>query len=221
MQNEKFKSAIHEAMERDYRNLTKSSENHMFSPKFEKRMNRLIGRRNKPYYRIINTAAKRAACIAAAVLIVSSATIMSVDALRNAFIDFIVSVYEKFSTVQPINDNNSPDTIEDIYEITYDLSDFTIDYDKCDDFHRSMTYIKENSVINYSQYTKSGYDMILNTENVETTTMIINGNEAIYFMDNHNYSHIIWDNGDYIIDLSSNIDKNKLINIAKSVEKVE
>lgn len=43
MQNEKFKSAIHEAMERDYRNLTKSSENHMFSPKFEKRMKRLIG----------------------------------------------------------------------------------------------------------------------------------------------------------------------------------
>ena len=60
----------------------------------------------------------------------------------------------------------------------------------------------------------------INTENAETTAIDINGNEAVYFYDNHNYSHIIWDNGDYIIDISSNIDKNALISIAKSVEKV-
>lgn len=33
MQNEKFRNAIHEAMERDYRNLTKASEKHVFSDK--------------------------------------------------------------------------------------------------------------------------------------------------------------------------------------------
>lgn len=221
MQNEKFKSAIHEAMERDYRNLTKSSENHMFSPKFEKRMNRLIGRRNKPYYRIINTAAKRAACIAAAVLIVSSATIMSVDALRNAFIDFIVSVYERFSTVHTIDDYNSPEIIEDIYEITYDLSGYKIDYEQYDDFHRNIIYIKNDVVINYSQYIKSEFDLHINTEGVDIETVIINEHEAVYYCDNHKYGNLIWDNGYYIICLSSNINKNALINIAKSVKKVE
>lgn len=221
MQNEKFKSAIHEAMERDYRNLTKSSENHMFSPKFEKRMNRLIGRRNKPYYRIINTAAKRAACIAAAALIISSATIMSVDALRNAFIDFIVSVYEKFSIVQSINDNNSPDTIEDIYEITYDLSDFTIDYEEYNEYRRDTTYIKDDITITFTQTVKEQYNVNLNTEDTEATTISINDHEAIYFQDNHNYYHLIWDNGDYIITISANIDENALISIANSVKKVE
>jgi hypothetical protein len=34
-------------------------------------------------------------------------------------------------------------------------------------------------------------------------------------------NHIIWDNGEYIIYLSSNIDKNKLIEIADSVQKVD
>ena len=48
MQNEKFRNAIHEAMERDYRNLTKTSEKHVFSDKFEKKMHKLIQRRNKP-----------------------------------------------------------------------------------------------------------------------------------------------------------------------------
>ena len=219
MQNEKFKSAIHKAMERDYRNLTKSSENHMFSPKFEKRMKRLIGRRNKPYYRIINTAAKRAACTAAAVLIVSSATIMSVDALRNAIIDFIVSVYEKFSIIFT-EDKKAPETIEEIYNITYDLNDYTIDYHEYNEIFRNTVYVKDDYVIDFSQYTKSAYNLLINTENAETTAIDINGNEAVYFYDNHNYSHIIWDNGDYIIDISSNIDKNALISIAKSVEKV-
>ena len=43
----------------------------------------------------------------------------------------------------------------------------------------------------------------------------------MYFQDNHNYDCLIWDNGDYIIKLHSNIGKNVLINIAKSVQKVE
>lgn len=220
MQNEKFKNAIHEAMERDYRNLTKSSEKHIFSPKFEKRMKRLIKRRNKPYYRIVNTSVKRVACISAVLLIVSSAAIMSVDALRNAFIDFIVSVYEKFSIIFT-EDKKAPEIIEEIYNITYDLNDYTIDYQEYNEIFRNTVYVKDDYVIDFSQYTKSAYDLLINTENAETIAMDLNGNEAVYFYDNHNYSHIIWDNGDYIIDISSNIDKNKLINIAKSVKKVE
>lgn len=220
MQNEKFRNAIHEAMERDYRNLTNSSEKHIFSPKFEKRMKRLIKRRNKPYYRIVNTSVKRAACIAAAVLIVSSTAIMSVDALRNAFIDFIVSVYEKFSIIFT-EDKKAPEIIEEIYNITYDLNDYTIDYHEYNEIFRNTVYVKDDYVIDFSQYIKSAYDLLINTENAETIAIDLNGNEAVYFYDNHNYSHIIWDNGDYIIDISSNLDKNKLINIAKSVEKVE
>lgn len=220
MQNEKFKKAIHEAMERDYKNLTTTSENHIFSPEFEKRMNRLISCSNKPYYKIINTAAKRAACIAASVIIISSATIMSVDALRNAFIDFFVSVYEKFSIIFT-DDKKAPEIIEEIYNITYDLNNYSIDYQEYNEIFRNTVYVNDDYVIDFSQYTKSAYDLIINTENAETIAIDINGNEAVYFYDNHNYSHIIWDIGDYIIDISSNINKNKLINIAKSVEKVE
>ncbi|MDE6035449.1 MAG: hypothetical protein K2G36_06020 [Ruminococcus sp.] len=59
-------------------------------------MKKLIKRRNKPYYKMINTVGKRIACIAVLVLVVSSVTIMNVDAFRSLFSDFFVNTYEKY-----------------------------------------------------------------------------------------------------------------------------
>ena len=42
------------------------------------------------------------------------------------------------------------------------------------------------------------------------------------WVDNNKYYHLIWNNGEYVIDFrSSNIGKDELIEIAKSVQKVE
>ncbi len=65
------------------------------------------------------------------------------------------------------------------------------------------TYIKDDIVIYYKQYTKEMYDENVNTEDAEISTLIINGHEAIYFQDNNQYCNLIWDNGDYIISLGS------------------
>lgn len=184
-------------------------------------MKKLISRRNKPYYRIINTAGKRTACAAVIVLVASSVTIMNVEALRNAFSDFFISIYEKFSTVQPVEDDSAPETLEEIYAITYNLNDFEVVYNKENEYSYYITYAKDDTVIYFSQYTKEMYDSNVNTEDAEILTIDINGHKAIYFTDNQNYNHLIWDNGDYIISLGSNINKNILIEMAKSVQKVE
>ena len=222
MSNENFKKALFDALTSDYENSIPTIEEHIFSPKFEKQMKRLINRRNKPYYRIINTVGKRVACIAIVILIISSVTVMSVEALRNAVADFFVRMYEKFSTVQSVDDDDvSPKTIEDIYEITYDLSEFIIDYDYLDDYSRYITYIKDDFVIYYEQYTKEMYDKNVNTEDAEISTLLINGHEAVYFQDNHQNYNLIWDNDDYIISIGTNISKDALIEIAESVQIVE
>ena len=59
------------------------------------------------------------------------------------------------------------------------------------------------------------------TEEADIEVITINKHEAIYYMDNRNYNHLIWDNGAYIISLGSNISKSALIDIANSVQKVE
>ena len=65
------------------------------------------------------------------------------------------------------------------------------------------------------------YDENINTEGADISTININDNEAMYFHDNHQYDCLIWDNGDYILVIYSNIGKDELISIAKSVQKVE
>lgn len=93
------------------------------------------------------------------------------------------------------------------------MSGFTIDYEDYNEYSRYTTYIKDDIVIYYEQYTKEMYDENVNTEDAEIATLIINGHEAIYFQDNNQYYTLIWDNGDYIISLGSNIGKDALIEI--------
>jgi hypothetical protein len=221
MANENLKKALEKAMIPEYDELLLRNEKHVFSVEFERKMQKLIKRRNKPYYKIINTVGKRVACIVVIVLIASSVTVLSVDALRNAVADFFVSTYDKFSSVQPVEDDIAPSTIKDIYEITYDLKEYEIYYEDNTEYRRNITYIKDDILINFSQYTKDAYDINVNTEGSEITTIDINNYEAVYFLDNHNYNHLIFDNGEYIIYISSNISKNALINIAESVKKIE
>ena len=184
-------------------------------------MQKLIKRRKKPYYKLINSFRKRVACVLAIFLITSSVTIMSVEALRNTVANFFVEIYEKFTTVQSEEANDAPTIIEDIYEITYDLSGFSIDFENNNDYSRNISYVNGDISIDFQQYTKEMYDENINTENANLSTIHINDYEAIYFRDNHQYDCLIWDNGDYSMVLYSNVGKNVLIDIAQSVQKVE
>ena len=224
MKNDNFKKALYNSLIPEFSNMLPDGDEdeHVFSADFEKKMQKLIKRRNKPYYKIINTVGKRVACIVVIVLIASSVTILSVDALRNIVADFFVSTYERFSTVQSADeDKSAPATIEDIYAITYDLSDYDVIYEEKDNYSYNITYIKDDIVINFSQYTKDMYDKNINTEDAEISTIEINGTEAIIFLDNQNYYHIIINSDDYVFGIGSNIGKDALIDIAKSVQKVE
>lgn len=223
MYDDNFRKALFDALTPEYKQiLDDASDTHEFSVEFERKMQKLIKRRNKPYYKIINTVGKRVACIIVIVLLASSVTVLSVDALRNAVADFFVNIYEKFSTVQSVNeDKTAPTTIEDIYAITYDLSDYDVIYEEKDNYSYNITYIKDDVVIDFLQYTKDMYDQNVNTENAEISTISITSKEAIIFLDNQSYYHLIWDNGDYILSVGSNISKDALIDIAESVQKVE
>lgn len=222
MNKNNFKNALFDAMSSEYDEILSESENeHKFSSEFNKKMKKLIKRRQKPYYMLVNTFSKRIACVLITVAIASSATVLSVDAARNAIADLFVELHEKFSVIQPENKTDTPETIEDIYEITYDLSEYEISYENYTNYKRNIIYSKDNITINFEQSTKKMFNENINTEGANISEIDINGNVAMYFQDNHNYDCLIWDNGDYIIKLHSNIGKNTLIDIAKSVQKVE
>ena len=203
--------------------LEEASDEHEFSPRFEKRMQKLIRRRKKPYFKMINTVGKRVAVFAVTFLIISMTTVMSVKALREPFLDFIMSIFTTHSTVSTVSetDKDYPAAINDKYTITYDLSGFEEVYSNENSIRIRLDYKNNNIMIMFSQIVISEYQAYINTEGVEVEHIDINGYDAIGFEDNNGYYNLIWNNGEYIINLGSNIGKDVLIEIAKSVQKVE
>ena len=179
---------------------------------------------------MINTAFKRVAVIIIAFISISAVTILSVDALRDFFKDLFVNIFSDHShvvanTAPEVGESSLtityPEKIESKYEITYDLSGYEKTVYSDDEISTIIEYVKGDAIIDYTQYVVSQYDVFLNTEDAEIEHIDINGHDAMFFMDNNGYYSIIWNNGEYIIQISANLNKDEFIDISKSVQKVE
>lgn len=196
---------------------------HTFSKRFERKMARLIRQQKSFYFPMIRTPLRRTVTIIVTVVIVLSTMVMSVSALREAFIRFITEAFNTHTEVQAIQDDTAPESFEDIYVITNIPDGFEIVFQN-DNITEAPALITEyrNSQqrIIFSQYIKSRYDVNVNTEGFEMVRIDINGNEG-FMVDMIDNIYIAWDNGDYIFEIDSNVGKDILIDMAKSVQKVE
>ena len=217
--DDNFKNAVSEALLSEYTDmLPEQCEEHIFSRKFEKKMSRLIKRRNKIYYPFINNTFKRTAVAIGALVIVSTVSVVKIDALREVFVNIKFDIFEKYSVITPADDKQVPETIEEIYEITYDLSGYEVVYEISKSTQNYIEYMKDDIYIGFGQYTKNIF-INKNTENADVKTIIINETEALYYKDNNNFYHLILDNGDYLFTVRTNSDESLLFDIAKSIKK--
>lgn len=195
------------------------------SAAFKKKMERLIKRQAKPYFQLVCTAGRRAACIIAA-LIILSASSLGVKAVRQAVYKSIHSFNTKsFSDHVKIRINkeakkNSPKTIETEYVISDIPEGFELtDYDKTDTYVLSW-YFNGDSYILFHQDVKisykSNYD---NEQSVMYTYTDTDGQEYIIHETKVNSDFaFIWDNGEYIFTIDSNLDKNEILNLCRSIK---
>lgn len=95
------------------------NDEHEFSDKHNKKMKKLIKRQSRPYFKLISTATRRAACIIVA-MIVLSASALSVEAVRNAVYDFIIKIFSNHSvvTTESGTDDGYPTSFEEKYYIS-------------------------------------------------------------------------------------------------------
>ncbi|MBQ9870001.1 MAG: DUF4367 domain-containing protein [Ruminococcus sp.] len=224
MTEKEYKQCIAQALCPEYEAmLCGITSEHTFSHGFEKQMDKLIKRRGKPYYSLVNTVGKRVAVIILAFVMVSFTTVMSVEALRKPFISFITNMFSSHSEIRsdPDDSKQYPATIESKYDITEGVDGYKVILEEQYDNNRTLDYSKDNIVVSFEQHIVDDFDMHTNTEGATIEHIDINGHEAIGWFDNHNYYHMIWNNGEYVIVISSNIGRNELIGIAKSVQKVE
>ena len=225
MTNEVFRKAIGEALHPEFAAMIPDHGKHIFSEKFERKMEKLIRRRRKPYYSLISTGLRRAACIIVMFLVVSFTTVMSVEALRKPFLDFLSSIFSDHTTIESVLDldGDYPETIEERYEITEGLEDYYLE-SKSDNHSLAASFFAHKTrdlYIAFYQNTINNYKKNLNTEGTTISFINIDTQNAISYYDSHGYYHLVWNNGKYIIELHSNVSKNALIELAKTVKKAE
>lgn len=194
-----------------------------FSPRFEKKMQKLIRRERRFYFPLVKTPVRRFVTITVTVIAALSVLTMSVSALRSAFFQFLTAVFHTHTTVESSETDSSPTNFRDVYEPTEIPEQFEL-VQKSDlaakTAYLSLYYKKDDRYIIFRQWLKPEYDTDINTEQDKAEPIEINGFEG--FILNMGEDRLItWDNGDYILEIKANIGKDALIPIAESVQKVE
>lgn len=200
------------------------------SLKFDKKMKHLL--KNYENRESAKTGYKRiplknrlliAAVIILSVAIITGGTLY----ITMRWADFTVKEYDIFAMLSISNAESYPLSLEERYEFTYNVTGYEKEVIDDDGIRFSVKYsdAKNKKCISYSQSIKDFYTTVrLNIENAITLPkeVIINGTTAIYYETYYGEKGVIWDIGDYIIELAATgFSEDELISMTEFVEKVE
>ena len=196
----------------------KSPPPFVFSEKHKKKMAKLIKRQRKPYFKLICTAGRRAACIVVIVLVVFASS-LTVKAIREAIYDFIMRIFSDHTvvTVESGTAEGYPETIEEEYYISALPEGFELVDDVHNDMMIERIYFYTDKYIFFTQYTKNCYKELYDNSKVEYD-IYENGIYNFLTIESEYETSYIWDNGDYIFVVTSNLDKEAVAKLFESTK---
>lgn len=215
-----FAEILGESLKREYAKFDDAPE-HKFSLKHRLAMRHIFSHygkaRKEP--RVTCRSLKRRVFIALAIVIFMTFLVGGL----------VISSWEKFRGVKyadnthifPDDIENCPETIEYIYSLAYVPEGFELfetDSSPIDVYTRYKNKLTNENII-LSQVVKSVYDAHLNTEHHPIEEVDINGITGLcidFSDDTHDHSLVVWDNGDYILEITADLDKEGIVDLAKS-----
>lgn len=199
----------------EYMNSTELLYDFRFSKKFERKMKRLIKRREKPYFKLICTRGRRIAWSVAA-LIMLVATSLRVEAVREAVHDFFMYIFKGHTAVSVNRTiDHYPLTIEDEYEI----SDLPAGFEQvayyADETSVFISYENGEKYIFFQQMVYSDFVSIFDNAHSELEYYTDNSGQEYLIHDTGTDYCITFNDGKYIIKITSNLDKNEVVKLCK------
>ncbi len=194
-------------------------EPHTFSKKHEKKMAKLIKRQRKPYFNLICTAGRRAACIIA-VIVVFSASALSVKAVREAVFKFITNIFSDHNVVEIENDSDAgyPETIQKEYYISDLPKGFVqAQVDKTENILSVVYSYGEKNVI-FNQYTRSAFKLYVDNEHNHFENYADPDGTVYKIVTSKDLTVIMWSNEEYVFVIDSNLNKDDVLKLCKSTK---
>lgn len=195
---------------------------HVFSKHFERKMEKLLAaRRKSTSYFFFNKTWKRILITVVLSILLLLASIISVAAWRKSLFEFFIRIYEDFSHVVVLETENMPLSgtgfVE--YEISEPMDGFELLINYVDTDHREKysKYRCGDKILIFRQMDAFAASFDIETAGGAVDIIHLSGQEYHYYH-HDDINNIMWNNGAYIIMLSGNIDKDKLLDLAKATK---
>ena len=196
---------------------------HKFSIKHKIAMKHIFSAANYTHNssEILRTAQKHSlnrSLIIAAVIVFLAVIAGAVVVFRSE--NFGGIVYRECTKMFAVNTEGSPKTIEYKYDLAYVPEGFEL-YEKDSSSYDVYTVYMNKSTkqtIVLSQWVKESFKPHYNTEHRQLEEVIVNGAKGLcidFSRDTKKSALVVWDNGDYIIEVVADLEKESTMNLCK------
>ena len=130
------------------------------------------------------------------------------------------TVHREYTKMFAVNIEDSPKTIGCKYDLAYVPEGFELYEKDSSSFDVYTVYMNKSTkqTIVLSQWVKKSFEPHYNTEHRPLEEVVINGSAGFcidFSRDTRNHSLIVWDNGDYIIEVVADLDKENTMKLCK------
>ena len=192
-----------------------------FSPAFEKKMDKEIRRRKHSYFRIFNTAAKRAASIAA-ILVLLLTVSLSVEAIRTPLTNMVKLIFSDHVELEAEGD--VAEEIVNIYGITELPEGFVLTNSSENNVKVHREYENDEGVlIWFAQWATELQYNTIDTEHTDTQTLDVDGTDVFVVVSRReSITAVYWFADGYAFDIMyfGEIDIDSIIEMIRSVKVV-
>ena len=201
-------------------------EDIIFSEKYKLEMRKLINGYKKCVQSTNKVISKRLVGVLAAILITLT-LMMSISAIREPIIKFIVNTYESFISIFAEEDNRvePPEVIDRVNLPSYICNGYQLQNSENYEKLATTTWTnKDNFIIQLNQYIlKDGLQAFLDNENLLYSILTTKLNNNIYYTDKNGYFNIVWTDDTYIYNLlcPNSTEITEIEKIIESMEVVE
>lgn len=225
--NNNFLTALNECFDEDCLKVSSTSyPEYELSKEFQQKMNKLIRQQRKVYYPVIKTTGRRIATAIIAAVMMGSVTAVAYGPAREAIKDFFMKhfgthdVVETNYVIENMDINSSYYTkirIEEEYEIAVP-DGFELEEYYNDDCSINCRYSNGKDFIDFEQIPAGIYSESIDNERSKSYNYTDDeGNKYLVYEWNKS-KLFIWNNGQYVFEISSNLDKNDIVDLCKSTK---
>ncbi|MBR6627253.1 MAG: DUF4367 domain-containing protein [Lachnospiraceae bacterium] len=191
-----------------------SDDDYEYSEKYNRKIRKIVKSQRKPHYKFLSNVLKYGVC-AVVSIIVFSGSIITVSAFCKPLHDFIVNIFSDNLKVTVSDIGNAPTEIIEHYEIGNLPEGFDVIFQVSERQLASTSYSNSTNYIYFGQYAKEFYKDI----DFDNSEFYLDENNQEYLISELNVGGlgVIWDNGDYVLHINSDLPREELLEICKSV----